>query len=210
VSASLDLEKSLSAEEQKDLVRHELLLDLGFKTMEKMAEALRDIQSRKLYRAQFRTFEGYVRTKWDMSIRRAYQLCSYGHVVENLRLHNCAEIPNESQARELAKLTPAEQPKVWAEATQSGEKPTAAVIAGKVEKISVRIIPPKRDPKHRYVSAVIDAEPQEAKAIQVDVQKVNAGYDALCRAWDAADCSAREAFLKRIRKEKSPDAIRGS
>lgn len=127
--ADVHIDTPLTPQEQQDFRRLEELVRDGFSTMEKMAGALREIRQRKLYRKEFRTFDSYVRTKWDMCIRRAYQICTYGEVIENLRAHNCAEIPErEAQARELAKLPSEAQAEVWNEVVRKG-KPTAAAIA---------------------------------------------------------------------------------
>lgn len=148
-AVEIDVDAPLSAQEQADLKEHEETLRTGFAKMEEMAVALRQIQKRKLYRGKFRTFEAYIRTEWKMAVSRAYQLCTFGEVSENLRLHNCGEIPiNEAQARELAKVPAEVQPEVLKAAAAEG-KPTAKAIANKVREVA-----PHSKPKNTTAEAI--------------------------------------------------------
>ena len=194
----------LSPQEQKDLNRHEAVLRSGYETMEKMALALRDIQQRRLYRGKFRTFAAYVKTQWDMCIRRAYQLCDFAGVIENLRVHNCAQIPTrEAHSRELARLPAEDQPKVWTAVLSDG-KPTAAAIARKGRAFVIDVESEKVASTPTEAATPVDGtvhpiEPVAPCKEGPDVEDRNDFPKAgqrLIEIWDQADQQNRRAFLR--------------
>lgn len=120
----------LSDDEQQQLERFEVAIARGLRTFVEVGEALLSIRDRRLYRANYRTFEDYCRDRWSMARRTAYQLMDAAGVVENVR--NCAQaLPaNEAQVRPLAMLQPDEQRLVWqvVQDTAPAGKVTAAHV----------------------------------------------------------------------------------
>lgn len=77
--------------------------------------ALKIIRDERLYLPSHSNFETYCQYNWDMSKRKANYLIRAFEAFDNLKNHfcsngnNCSQIPlpaNESQVRELAKLSP--------------------------------------------------------------------------------------------------------
>jgi len=83
-----------------------------------------------LYRADYGTFEDYCRDRWKMSRPHAYRMIDAAKVVENLSPIGDTP-PNEAQTRELARLAPEQQRKVWSAAVAQSfnGQPTARAIA---------------------------------------------------------------------------------
>jgi hypothetical protein len=102
-------------------------------------EKVIEIRDSKLYRQEHRTFEDYCQTKWGWTARRSNQLIEAAGVVASLPQNgnNCSQISNEGQARELAKVEPADRPAVLEQAqaaAQSESRPmTARDIAAAAE-----------------------------------------------------------------------------
>ncbi len=85
------------------------------------------------------TFESYVRDRFDIARRTAYQHMAAAQAVDNVR--NCAQIEcvpaNEAQARPLTRLeSPEDQVKAWEKAVEmAGGKPTASQVESIVKKM---------------------------------------------------------------------------
>lgn len=119
----------LTASESSALVEHEAVIERGIKTFYEVGTALADIRDRKLYRADYGTFEEYAEKRWQMSRRRAYQMIEAAGVVHNFS-HSEIDVPTtESQARELSRIPEPERVAVWAETVERTDgKPTAAAV----------------------------------------------------------------------------------
>lgn len=78
------LEKPLDRGERETLENCERVIQSGMDTFMEVGGALTVIRDQRLYRASHKTFEEYCREKWDMTGRRARQLCAAAGVVRNL------------------------------------------------------------------------------------------------------------------------------
>ena len=145
-------EKPLTSAEQKRLCELEGLIRDNFLAYVTVGSALWEIRESRLYRnSEGRTWEGYCRALLNMAHQHADRLISTVKVIENLTpigVKNDGStdwelLPtNESQARELARLAPEEQRKVWQyllecrQAAANSNKPfclTAKVIKAAVK-----------------------------------------------------------------------------
>lgn len=87
------------------LERHEAAIERGLQTFIEVGLHLAAIRDNGLYRTDYATFEEYVEGRWNFSDRRARQLIAAAGVVA--ALPDGTIVPgSESQARELAGLTP--------------------------------------------------------------------------------------------------------
>jgi len=140
---------ALTRDELTQLTECEEVIKRGLHTFIEVGLALEVVRAKKLYREKFGTFEEYCRIRWDMTARRARQICSASEVVINLigekidtnsmnshQLKSGTIVPTtESQARPLAPLPPAAQRKVWAAAVAAAPegKVTAAIVQEQVD-----------------------------------------------------------------------------
>jgi len=124
-------------------------------SLAEVSKALRMIRDRRLYRAEYATFENYCLERWHYHRRRVYQLIDAGQVLENV--HNCARIEpqNEAQVRQLARLqTPDQQIQIWRQVIeQHGERVTAHAIKLLVNKIA-RVSAPETDTFPQFEVAI--------------------------------------------------------
>ena len=119
----------LPAAEQADLVEHEAVIERGIKTFYEVGIALADIRDRKLYRADYGTFEEYAERRWQMTRSRAYQMIDAAGVVSTIVDTELPAPANEGQARELGRVPKPERAAVWAETVERTDgKPTAAAV----------------------------------------------------------------------------------
>lgn len=100
---------TLTAEERSDFEKHERLIAKHLQTFYDVGHALAEIRDRRLYRANFGTFEDYCQKRWGFSRQRAAQLISGADIAENLSTVVDKKELLEVHVRELAKVPPEEQ-----------------------------------------------------------------------------------------------------
>ena len=124
----------LSVREEKRLAELEQIIQENFLGFVAVGQALAEIREQRLYRVDYPTFEDYCRDLWDMSHQRADQLIAAKAVIDNLttivvKQDDGSEVDilpkNEAQARELARLQPEEQAKVWFSLLQEAREQSA-------------------------------------------------------------------------------------
>ena len=125
----------LDVTERADLATCEGVIDRGLRTFVEVGTALLTIRDRRLYRAQYGTFEDYCQERWGMSERRSYQLMAAAGVAENLKNFSGFQPQRESHAAPLTQLPPEAQPVVWQRAVETapGGKVTAAHVQAVVD-----------------------------------------------------------------------------
>lgn len=99
--------------ELAQLKAYESIIERGLKTFTEVGSALMDIRDKRLYRADYSTFEDYCRERWGMARSRAYQLMDTALVVNTLSTMVDILPTSERQARPLTSLEPDEQREVW-------------------------------------------------------------------------------------------------
>ena len=91
-----------------------------------VGDALGSIRDNRLYRATHANFESYCRERWGWGERRARQLITAAEVALELS-ETGTIVPNEAQARELAKVEPEKRAEVLAKAAQAGPVTAKAI-----------------------------------------------------------------------------------
>ena len=181
---------ALCASDREDLARLETIVDHGLTGFVQVGNALLEISDRRLYRETHATFAEYCATKWQMSARRAYQLCEAAEVVNSLpeSVKHVSHL-NPRQACELAKVAPERRVQVLEAASANGPV-TAKKIAGVH----------RRHPK----PAEADAAPKQHEpphvAAHVEVAEPELAADSpIAESWyRLATPSQRGAFLSGI------------
>lgn len=119
----------LTASESTALAEHEAVIERGIQTFYEVGTALADIRNRKLYRADYGTFEDYCQQRWQMSRSYAYRMIDAAEVVESVSPMGDIAPSSERQARELARVPESDRAAVWAETVERTDgKPTAAAV----------------------------------------------------------------------------------
>ena len=92
-----------------------------------VGKALKEIRDNRCYhKLSFKTFENYVKVRWDMGRSHAYRLIEAFVVIDNLSPIGDILPRNEAQARPLTKLNMLTQKKVWRDFLKTG-KPISAL-----------------------------------------------------------------------------------
>src|ERR1051326_8938947 len=168
MAALASLSRDMTTPEIYEFSRCENIIQKGLDTFVEVGAALITIRDKRLYRATHATFELYCVQRWQMTARRAHQLCAASAVVNNLlmagKVNNCSPpaadpktyefeeeaaqeerpatpVPTtESQARPLTRLSPENQPRAWeaAVARSNGQVPTARVVEEEVNRLEPR------------------------------------------------------------------------
>jgi hypothetical protein len=84
------------------------VIERGLQTFIEVGQALLEIRERRLYKADFATFEQYCRERWGWSKTHANRQIEAAGVAANLTPIGVTP-KNEAQARELVRLLPAQQ-----------------------------------------------------------------------------------------------------
>ena len=100
---------TLPAADAAELAQHEAVIERGLQTFYEVGTALLAIRDKRLYRADYSTFEDYCRERWQMGRNYVNKLITAAEVVTNLGTNVPILPTTESQARELVTLTPDEQ-----------------------------------------------------------------------------------------------------
>ncbi|MHB8522249.1 MAG: hypothetical protein ACYDH9_16030 [Limisphaerales bacterium] len=211
---SSELNGDLSPAEKTDLRRDEAIIRRGFGTFYAVGKALAEIRDRRLYRQTHHTFEGYCRSRWEMTVRRAHQLCGAAEVIDSLqKVNNCShstgatdadqpatatnQVPtNEAQARVLSTLPPAERLLVWQQAVAVAPegKPTARLIQRIIRERASAQPPAAADAPTDQPDSDRDRE-ESFLVIVLDHADGIASHD-ICRAKDRA-AAERQALDER-------------
>jgi hypothetical protein len=135
----------LNNQESALLFDCEKVIGKGLETFIEVGIALNVVRERKLYKHKYTTFAEYCKDRWDMTARRARQICAASDVVANLidpailsqakpvlgsKPKSPPVLPStESQARPLSCLPAAEQREVWGKAVEkTNGHPTAKAV----------------------------------------------------------------------------------
>jgi hypothetical protein len=96
-----------------------------------VGKALKEIRdARHYHKLSFKSFESYLRIRWDMGRSHAYRLIEAFGVIDNLSPIGELLPKNEAQARPLTKLDAFSQKKVWRHFLKT-QKPLSAVNINK-------------------------------------------------------------------------------
>lgn len=121
-----DCGKPLTEPECERLVELESVLDRDLKSFVAVGLALKEIRDSRLYRKQYKTFEGYCRQRWALGRNYVNKKIQATEIVRELPVGTVVPT-NEAQTRELARLkTPEERRKVWGAVTAPGAPPPTA------------------------------------------------------------------------------------
>ncbi|MBI5384255.1 MAG: hypothetical protein HZA90_06165 [Verrucomicrobia bacterium] len=123
----------LTVQEQNDLAGCEQLIERGKNTFVEVGLALCRIRDERLYRAAHGSFQEYCEKRWSFGRSYASRLIEAANVAAQLPIGNT--VANEAQARELAKIGPAQRVEVLQKAAEENRgTPTAQSIRKVVER----------------------------------------------------------------------------
>lgn len=128
---------ALAPSEVAELRQHETAIERGLQTFYEVGTALLAIRDKRLYRADYSTFEDYCRERWQMGRNYVNKLITAAEVVTNLGT-NVPILPTtlpttESQARELLGLDKEAQRLAWEVVQQTA--PAGKVTAAHVKSV---------------------------------------------------------------------------
>ena len=94
-----------------------------------VGKALKEIRdARHYHKLSFKSFESYLRLRWDMGRSHAYRLIDAFCVIDNLSPIGEILPKNEAQARPLTKLDAFTQRRLWRDFLKTGKKQSALNI----------------------------------------------------------------------------------
>ena len=116
---------------EKRLVHLESVIKKYRQDFYSVGKALTEIRDGRYYlKLSFKSFESYLRLRWDMGRSQAYRLIQAAGIIDNLSPIGDVLPQNEAQARALNKLDLFSQRKVWRHFLKT-QKPLSAVNINK-------------------------------------------------------------------------------
>ena len=86
--------------------QHELVISQGLQAFVAVGEALLAMRDEKLYQPEYKTFEDYLKARWNISRAEGYRLMEAAQVVNSLSQGLRQMLENPNQARALAEVPP--------------------------------------------------------------------------------------------------------
>jgi len=109
------------------LARQEAVIQRYRQDFYSVGKALKEIRDGRYYHnLSFKSFESYIKVRWDMGRSHAYRLIEASVVIENISPIGDVLPKNEAQARPLTRLDLLSQKKVWRNFLKTG-KPLSAL-----------------------------------------------------------------------------------
>jgi predicted transcriptional regulator len=145
----------LNAEETALLLECETQVAENLSGHIKTAIALSIIQSKKLYRQEFTTFEAYLKAKFDISRAHGYRMIATGKAASQLsHLGDISKLPADLLKR-FGQLTEKQKTKVVGNVTEAINEGNAAAIEKEVltkaiDEVSVKVEPKKTKTKVNF------------------------------------------------------------
>ena len=180
--------RTLDPTDRQLLARLEAAIDRGLAGTNEAFEALLEIQQKQLYLASHDDFWEYVDSRWPTSKRHIYRLLARERVVENVSaadrsdpLGHKAPVPNERQARELARLPANDQPPVWEAVCAMAKATRKRVTAAALREAVDQFLSAEEEADAEAVAGAA-AERQRRASAEVDREAVEAWAGALGRA----------------------------
>jgi ATP-dependent 26S proteasome regulatory subunit len=161
-SATTPAAPKLTAKEQAEFKECEKTITNNYQSAFQLAEALHQIRNKKLYRAEYKTFEEYCSKKWEYSRSYCTRLIEMNEVVTELKQlpdFKDAIIRNEGQARVFVNLAPPDRIKLLNKAKEVGEPEN--ITAKQLAKFKKELFPDKSKTKDNMSVSekpVVDAE----------------------------------------------------
>lgn len=153
----INIEQQLSTAERQELKRCEMVIYQGLETFLEVGQALMMIRDKRLYRLEYKTFEGYCRDKWGMSKTTANRLVSASQVITNLTPMG-VKPSTERQTRPLTSLSPPIQREAWKEVVEThGEN----ITAKKVEEVAARWKPIDEQVRQAESEPIFSQSPEQ-------------------------------------------------
>jgi hypothetical protein len=165
ISSVLGQTKELPEADQMDYFACEEVIDSAWATIVQVGLAFATIRDRRLYRAEFTTFEEYCRNRWDYGRRYVNYLISAAQVFTYLGTRGAQKPTHEKQVRPLIGLTPEQAQQAWDKAVQraGGKTVTTRLVKNVVNGLRSTLTPnqeprkkrPSSEAKRRLINAAI-------------------------------------------------------
>lgn len=145
----------VKAEVVSRLEELEGVIQRGFQTFIEVGNALLEIQNSQLYKESHSSFEAYLKERWNLERRRAYQLIDAAEIAADVNQgsQNGKALPaptSERQIRPLKALPKEQRSEAYTEAVakNNGEAPTGKQVAESADKRKQpKAIKPKAEPE---------------------------------------------------------------
>lgn len=174
-----EVSKPLNSLERTTLRNAEATIKTHMASFVEVGASLMAIRDQQLYRETHKTFEAYVKGKWDFTRDYAYKLIAARDVVENVD-HGIQKPTSERQARPLTELPAEEQPKAWKEAVrraeEAGKPVTAAIVEEVVEEMKGDTVVFRPSPNGKTSGASVPVSPSDQAKVQIKIW-----YDTISR-----------------------------
>ena len=153
----------LNAVERRSLESLEKVIESGVESFLATGSALKEIRDQRLYREGFKTFEAYVKARWEFDRSRAYQLIDASDLKADLstivdKNPKADEVKTEGQLRELASVPTESLAEVIAKAAEiAGDAPLTAKV---LKEAREQVLEPEEPTAEEPACEDVEPEPE--------------------------------------------------
>ena len=180
------MNNQLNISERNELERCEVVIKQGLQTFVEVGQALMLIRDKRLYRAEFGTFEAYCQDKWQLGRNFVNKTIAASNVVANLEMgtRGTQTPQTEKHARPLTKLEPELQVEAWQKVVEEhGDK----ITHNKVQEVVKEFVPINNELKQAKKEPMFAAMTEEqilAKAKEIKkAKKAHVSYNSGENEW---------------------------
>jgi hypothetical protein len=157
-------DEPLTTQQTKRLTTLETVIGKGLGTFIDVGNALSEIRDSRLYRQQFKSFQEYCETRWDMSRQQAYRLIEAAGVASDLSPNG--DTLNEFQARVLVDVEPEHRLEVFQQAKASAPEGRMSAAHLQEKKEEWKAARPAPKPERKKKKDADKKPPSKAVAIK--------------------------------------------
>ena len=159
----------LNVVERRSLESLEKVIERGVESFLATGSALKEIRDQRLYREGHKTFEAYVKARWEFDRSRAYQLIDASDLKADLstivdKNPKADEVKTEGQLRELASVPTESLAEVIAKAAEiAGDAPLTAKV---LKEAREQVLEPEEPTAEEPACEDVEPEPEPVGPLQ--------------------------------------------
>ena len=159
----------LNVVERRSLESLEKVIERGVESFLATGSALKEIRDQRLYREGHKTFEAYVKARWEFDRSRAYQLIDASDLKADLstivdKNPKADEVKTEGQLRELASVPTESLAEVIAKAAEiAGDAPLTAKV---LKEAREQVLEPTEPTAEEPACEDVEPEPEPVGPLQ--------------------------------------------
>ncbi len=161
----------LTQSDREEFKQLDFIVAKNMSAFVKVGHALGEIKSRKLFLAEYESFEQYTEARHGIKKRYANDLIRSSEVAQVLGATAPKAPATERQARELAKLPDADRQEVWQEVIDKSEKEEVPITADLIKEVAEPHKEQKKPRLNAKGGVYQPPRPEPEESVQIEDKK---------------------------------------